>query len=95
MGRMSAIQKHQKTVHKAMRTGLIRIRIASAISMIPIKKSSCVVVSVSDTPNLANQLIQSFLPCRAKTPWPMNSPATAICKTHSIGFVVCSFIAVF
>src|SRR3989344_7830406 len=88
IGRKSAVQKPQNIIHKsATRIGLIKTRIANAISMIPKMKRSCVAVPGSEMPNFANQPIQSFFPCRAKTPWPINSPATAILKTHSISFV--------
>ena len=95
IGRRSAVQKPQNTIHKsATRIGLIKTRIANAISMIPKRKSNCVAVSGLEMPNFANHPIQSCLPCRANTPWPMNSPATEIRKTHSISFVFIVFILI-
>src|SRR3989344_5692041 len=84
IGRSSAVQKPQNAIHKRMtRTGLIKMKIANIISTIPRIKSNWAAISGSEMPNFATQPIQSFLPCNAKTPWPINSPATAIRKTHS------------
>lgn len=85
IGRKSAVQNPQNTIQRsASRTGFIKIRTASAMSITPIKKRSCVAMLASAIPSLANQPTHSFLPWSAKTPCPKNSPATVMRNTHSI-----------
>jgi len=92
-GRRSAVQNPQKVIHKsAILIGFIKINTASAISKRPIKNRSLAARPASETPNWANQPIQSFLPCNAKTPCPINSPATATRKTQIASLV---FISLF
>src|SRR3989338_1925086 len=87
-GRRSAVQNPQKVIHKsAILIGFIKINTASTISKRPIKNRSLAARPASETPNWANQPIQSFLPCNAKTPCPINSPATATRKTQSTSLI--------
>src|SRR3989344_2559727 len=92
IGRTSAVQNPHTAIHKiALRTGFINMRSPSVTSMIPTRNRSVVAGSGAEMPNTGNHSIQACLPPNAKMPRPINSPATAIRKTHSIILVLFIF----
>lgn len=93
IGLTSAVQNPQNTAQRsAARIGFNKTIKATIKSIAPIKNKSVPAVSAPAPANCEIQPIQAFFPCKAKTPCPINSPATAILNTYSISLVFIVFL---